>query len=686
MVPNFSMVLISRNEEKTLPRMLKSIKPFLQEGGDVVIMDTGSTDNTVAIAKEAGCHVIEVGDRFHYTITDEIATLINEKFIVDGEDEVVKEGDRLFNFSAARNYAATFAANDMISCQDCDEEYTTLDINTIHHLIGKGHKQFEYNFVFSHDEYGKEAIKFIQSKFYDRTKLQWVGIIHEVLQQITSEPVERCFLPEDIFKLEHWQNHETNRTGYLKGLALDCFSNPNNDRNSHYFARELMYQGRLHSAIKEFKRHIAMDRWPAEKAQSMIYVGDCYGQLNIPMKQVEWYQKAFELDSSRRESLIKLAYFYKHNNSPQKVACYVAAAMEIPWIGFYSNQRSHYENTPHELMYWAKGWLGDIEGAKYHIKKALEYQPKNPQYVRDTIYYFEYPDNGLEGDTTFEDLQSLYLTAKSVGTIAAIGASERNLHALRQGCRHGHVTTEISEMVDMIFVEDYSNFESLVNKYSCIICGTNFEDHKDVINSYLNKVYKINNIWYKDLLPLFGEYPNTSKSIDLRDRIKEPYNLKVLNIGVGDGTSGLGMQLPYFTFKELRNIDIHEPYLTHAKTGMWNTKKVFFELNDIRNMYTIDKLNYYDLALIFDVLEHLPKKDGIELLKLILESSCDLLMFVPSEDDKYVNRTGIASMDHLSTWKPEELREMGFDVEVIENFNYGTFSATAMWVTKRNNE
>lgn len=134
-----------------------------------------------------------------------------------------------------------------------------------------------------------------------------------------------------------------------------------------------------------------MDKWLAERAQSMIFIGDAYGQLNQPEEQVEWYNKSFYIDGSRREALIKLAHFYKQNNEPQKVACYVAMALEIPNVPFYANFQAHYTNEPHELMYWAKGWLGQMEDAKHHLKKALEYQPLNNQYLHDIRYYFKLP-------------------------------------------------------------------------------------------------------------------------------------------------------------------------------------------------------------------------------------------------------------------------------------------------------
>jgi tetratricopeptide (TPR) repeat protein len=203
-----------------------------------------------------------------------------------------------------------------------------------------------------------------------------------------SGEAKRTFIDEDIFKLEHWQIPAEHRGNYLSGLAYDCYLNPDNDRNSHYFARELMYCGRPKSAIQEFERHIAFNRWPTERAQSMIFVGDCYGMLNQPEEQVEWYNKAIFYDGSRREPFVKLARFYKHNNKPLQVVIYATAAMQIPWVPFYANDKGMYEHEPHELLYWAKGWLGDIESAKYHITKALEYQPNNERYLSDRKYYF----------------------------------------------------------------------------------------------------------------------------------------------------------------------------------------------------------------------------------------------------------------------------------------------------------
>ena len=179
--PKFSIVLICRNEENHIPKMMISLKEFQERGGEVCLLDTGSTDNSVEVAKSLGCKVQAVGDKFRIKIDQELADKINAKFVVEGEAPVVTAGESLFDFASARNYSVSFAENDMISTMDCDEVFTKLDIDKINQAIDDGYEQFEYNFVFNHDSLGNPIIKFRQSKFYNRTKIEWRGIIHECL-------------------------------------------------------------------------------------------------------------------------------------------------------------------------------------------------------------------------------------------------------------------------------------------------------------------------------------------------------------------------------------------------------------------------------------------------------------------------------------------------------------------------
>lgn len=442
--PKFSVVLIGKNEAKTLPRLMRSLREFLERGGEVVLCDTGSTDGTPEVARQLGCKVTEAGDRFVITIDAETAEALNREFVVEDEPPVVAPGDRFFCYSDARNFAASLASNDVVSMPDCDEEYTALDIDAVNRYIEEGYGQLEFLFVYAHDEMGRPAIQFLQCKMYDRRLLRWNPqcVIHEVLEPIDRNvAVRRVQLPENVLKIEHWQDLTKPRSHYLPGLCWEVWKHPDNDRNAHYLGRELLYTKRPKSAIQMLLRHIAMDRWPAEKAQSMIYVGDCHGMLNRPNDQVEWYMRAYHTDPTRREALMRLAGFYRWSNKPAAAAAFAAAALEVPWHAFYANRVEEYRELPHEIRYWGRGWIGNVSGAREDLLKCLEYKPFSPKYLNDTRYYFEYHEPGIEGWMRFEELLWLYRTAQTMGSVAEIGSWKgRSTHAICSGCKRGMVT------------------------------------------------------------------------------------------------------------------------------------------------------------------------------------------------------------------------------------------------------
>jgi tetratricopeptide (TPR) repeat protein len=83
-----SLCMIVKNEANHLARCLKSAKPWVKE---MVVVDTGSTDTTISIAKELGAKV------HHFSWSN--------------------------NFAAARNYSLSLATGEWILVLDADEEF-----------------------------------------------------------------------------------------------------------------------------------------------------------------------------------------------------------------------------------------------------------------------------------------------------------------------------------------------------------------------------------------------------------------------------------------------------------------------------------------------------------------------------------------------------------------------------------
>lgn len=55
-MPRLSVVIIAFNEEKNILRCIRSVQPVADE---IVLVDSGSADSTIAIARETGCRIFE---------------------------------------------------------------------------------------------------------------------------------------------------------------------------------------------------------------------------------------------------------------------------------------------------------------------------------------------------------------------------------------------------------------------------------------------------------------------------------------------------------------------------------------------------------------------------------------------------------------------------------------------------
>jgi 2-polyprenyl-3-methyl-5-hydroxy-6-metoxy-1,4-benzoquinol methylase len=155
-----------------------------------------------------------------------------------------------------------------------------------------------------------------------------------------------------------------------------------------------------------------------------------------------------------------------------------------------------------------------------------------------------------------------------------------------------------------------------------------------------------------------------SKNIDLRLRLpKENLDkMRVLNVGIGSGRSGIARQLPLLAFKRLDHIEVNKPYIEGAVKLDWASKEVGFILADIRNVENFD----YDMVLMFDVLEHLPKEDSLKILDRI---KCAQVIFIPLEKEFRANVFSAESQDHLSLWTEEDFKSRGYRTEALKDFH-----------------
>lgn len=153
---NISVCLICKNEEKNLESCLLSFKDYVEE---IIIVDTGSTDNSINIAKK-------------------YAT------IVESYSECNDSEGNIANFSKARNRAKDLATKDCIMWLDCDDELSNPELlfNIYEENKHKEIFQILLPYEYSHDQFGDvNCYHYRERIVYPKNNFNWVNPVHEVL-------------------------------------------------------------------------------------------------------------------------------------------------------------------------------------------------------------------------------------------------------------------------------------------------------------------------------------------------------------------------------------------------------------------------------------------------------------------------------------------------------------------------
>lgn len=336
---------ICKNESKFVERWMNSVK----EADIVVVLDTGSTDNTVELLKKHG------------------ATVYVEEI-------------KPWRFDIARNKSLELVPEDVdiCICLDLDEVIVEGWREKLEQIWEKDTNRLAYNYNWSFDEYGKPAVNFYIEKIHDRHNYKWHHPVHEVLKYI-GEGKEKKITTDEI-TVNHYPDLSKSRSQYLPLLELAVEEDPEDDRNMHYLGREYMYKGHHWDAIKTLHRHLKLERatWDAERAASMRYMGRCYKELGFMEEAQLWFEKAIVECPYVREGYVELGLFEYGRENYSKAINILKRALLIKERGkIYINENFCWDSTIYDVLSICCYNLGFYEEAYGYVVKALEVDPKN---------------------------------------------------------------------------------------------------------------------------------------------------------------------------------------------------------------------------------------------------------------------------------------------------------------------
>jgi glycosyltransferase involved in cell wall biosynthesis len=341
---------ISKNEEKFIKRFYESSK----DADMILLADTGSTDNTVALAKECGMTVHEI------TVTP-------------------------WRFDLARNVALCLIPKDYDVCVslDVDEELQPGWREEIERVWKKGiTNRLRYKF-----DWGV-GIVFYYEKIHARHGFTWANMCHEVVA--TDPRVENNWAQTDMLLVVHKPDPTKSRGQYLDLLKADVTDNPYNARNAFYYARELSFNRKWREAIEECDRYLKLPGadWINERCYALRVKGRSYDELGESENALAAFRQACIEAPLTREPWVDLAnscFMKKMWNECFYAATQALSITHREWV--YTVDPEVWGHKPYDLAALAAWNLGLKEKALEYGQLAVEKNPTDERLLANLEWY-----------------------------------------------------------------------------------------------------------------------------------------------------------------------------------------------------------------------------------------------------------------------------------------------------------
>ena len=339
---------ICKNEAQFVHRWMDS----MSEADQVVVLDTGSTDETVPLLRSRGA-------------------------------QVTAETIAPWRFDAARNRSLELVPEDadVCICTDLDEVFhpgwrAALEAAWVPEA---GQARYRYTWSFNPD--GSEGVVFWYEKVHRRHGYRWVHPVHEVLEW-TGEGSQGPTVTVPGMQLDHHPDPSKSRGQYLPLLELSVREDPSDDRNAHYLGREYLYHQRWDECIAALERHLALPSatWADERAASMRYIARAWLQKGDADAARSWLFRAIAQAPHLREPWMEMARLLYAQEDWDGVLYFTGRALAIRQRPeSYICEAEPWGPLPHDLRCQAYFQTGRREQALEEAEAALRLAPSDPR-------------------------------------------------------------------------------------------------------------------------------------------------------------------------------------------------------------------------------------------------------------------------------------------------------------------
>jgi glycosyltransferase involved in cell wall biosynthesis len=336
---------ICKNEEQFVDRWMDSVS----EADLVVVVDTGSTDNTIEKLRQRGAQVYSFENK-------------------------------PFRFDYSRNYALNFVPDDVDICvsPDLDEVFNPGWRKNLDEQWRDDTTRGNYLYNWSFAEDGTPMVQYVHERIHARHNYHWIYPTHELLEYTGPGEEKRQFFEGVVFN--HHPDPKKDRSLNLPLLELAYQERPNDGRTLHYLGREYLYAQMWQKCIDILKRYLepGISDWDEERSASMRFISRSYGGLGNVYEQKKWLYKAMAETPYLREPYVELEQLaYKESDWPA-VYFFANEALKIRNKTLrYVNEVFAWDQTPDDLCAIACYQLGLYRQSAAHARAALELKPED---------------------------------------------------------------------------------------------------------------------------------------------------------------------------------------------------------------------------------------------------------------------------------------------------------------------
>lgn len=366
---NICLCMIVKNETEVLPRLFRSVKDYVDY---YVIVDTGSTDDTIAlIGRELGAYGIE--GEVH-------------------EREWVNFG---VNRQQALELAVAAGRADWLLFIDADEELGVSD--------PKFYEKLEPGVSYDIEKH-QGGVRYAVPHLVNvkAATFRWEGVVHNYLVTVAG-PKQRQ-LRKDVWIVYHFGEGAKSRgltqeQKYLRDAQLledDLLKNPDNPRSQFYLAQSYRDAGHREKAYAEYKKRVKMKGWVEETYVAQLEAARMALALDEPEDVVvREYLEAFNLRPTRVEPLHDLARYFRRKGQHGKAYVFARTGVEVerPDDQLFLAQQVYDWRMLDELGV-AAYWVGDYASAKeagetllWRVEHGLRVPPDDLRRIRENLAY-----------------------------------------------------------------------------------------------------------------------------------------------------------------------------------------------------------------------------------------------------------------------------------------------------------